>query len=197
MDEQQTQPAAAGDWQLRGLSPEQKFAQTPMRDDCIDAANRTWHKMRRFPLGPMLYWRVVRGETHYDRMIAANAISLARSYTRARKLNGHCVVARRGRRNNWIAQCGIDAVEFVIAGKFSATAEERGVELDADAKVYRRVRNHVALCLLAGFGNACDESRHQLKKVERENRELKEVREPWEGYKSANCVTVPIENYDN
>jgi len=87
-------------------------------------------------------------------------------------------------------------VEFVIAGKFSATAEARGVALDAEPEVYRRVRNHVALCLLAGFGNACDESRHQLKKVEQENRELK-VREPWEGYKSANCVTVPVENYDN
>lgn len=194
MAEPQTQPAATGDWQLRGMDAEQKFAQTPMRDDCIDAANRAQRKLRRFPLGPMLYWRIVRGETCFDRDIVAQMIGLARSYTRAKKLNGHRVVARRGRRNNWIAQCGVDVAEFAIAGYFPETAEARAVGLSVDSETYRRVRNRLAACLLAGFNTAMQEIRYQLMTVERENRETRRVREPWEGYESAGCVTIPKEN---
>ena len=47
----------------------------------------------------------------------------------------------------------------------------------------------------AGLSVATQDMRYELMTVERENREMKQVREPWEGFKSARCITVPKENY--
>lgn len=162
-------PQAVGDWNLRGLEPEQKFAQTPMRPDCIDAANRAQRSNPMFP-GWQLYSRMVRGDTCFDRCLAAYSISLARAFTRARKLNGRAVVGSRYRSNDWIAQCAVDALEFVIAGRHSASAQAREEALSINDETYAHIRN-----TLADFiGSALEDFRHELhyllRKVEAENR---------------------------
>ena len=169
MEDVQTQPAAAGDWQLRGMDAEQKFAQTPMRDDCIDAANRTQRQHPNFP-GWQLYSRIVRGDACFDRTLAAYAISLARAFSRAKKRNGHSVVARRGRRNGWIAQCGLDALEFAILGRYSETARGAASVLHVDNEVYQRVRGNLADFMMEWFGDFRSDLEHELSLVERANR---------------------------
>jgi len=185
MDEQQTQldsqtqlnaliaaiamTAESGDKQLRGQSAEQKFAQTPMRDDCADAANRTQRRHPDFP-GWQIYSRIVRGDSCFDRTLAAYAIGLARAFSRARKRNGRAVIARRLRRNDYIAQCGIDALEFVIAGRYSETARARALSFSIDNKVYQKVRGNLADCMLEWYLDFKADVEYELSLVERENR---------------------------
>jgi hypothetical protein len=165
-----TIPQAVGDWYVRELDAGQKFASLWLTDDCVDAANRTALQFDvGFP-GWQLYCRVFRDDNVFDRALAAWVTGLGRYYTRSRKLNGRCVVAREARRNDWIRQAGLDALHCIVHGQYPESAYARHVEFGVDDKTYKRVRNVVCGAMAAGFRNYVDELYYQLGCVERDNR---------------------------
>jgi hypothetical protein len=156
-----------GDWSLRGMGVEDRLAR--MSEDTIDAANRAQRQNPNFP-GWQLYTRVVLGDFCFDRQLAAYAIALARAYSRTRKLNGRAVVGARYRGNEWLTICAYDALEFVIFGRYSASAPSRHEQLGVDAETYAHIRNTLAACLGSGLEDFRSELQYMLRKVEAENR---------------------------
>jgi hypothetical protein len=164
-----TEIVEGGDWHLRGLDIDQQFALDPMPDNCVDAANRAQRCFgNRFP-GWSMYARLVRGERLHDRQIAAWAISIARGITRAKKINGHSVVALRGRRNDWIAQCALDAIDFVIFGRVDETARSRAAVLNIHHDIYGAIRNTIIENASIGIDTFRGVLFQELKKVKRES----------------------------
>lgn len=134
-----------------GRDTDEAFAMPELSDACIDAANRTARLFdARYP-GWALYSRIFRGDSIYDRQLAAWAISMARRYSRTHKVSGWSVVAPRARDNDWIAQAGVDALEKMVFGKYSASAQGNADRLRVDNEMYKRVRNAVASLMAGGF----------------------------------------------
>lgn len=146
-------------------TPDQRFARVELSDTCIDAANRTAGRFDVGYPGWALYSRIVRGDTVFDRKLMAWAISSARLYSRARKVNGHAVVAPRGRSGAWIAQAGLDALEFVIQGRYSESAYVTADRLDKDDSQYRKFRGEIAALMLDGFEMYRSELHYQYARV--------------------------------
>lgn len=141
-----------------------------LSDACIDAANRTAKLFdARYP-GWALYSRIVRGDSIYDRQLAAWAIGMARQHTRTRKTNGQAVVAPRGRRNDWIAQAGVDALEFIVFGRYSETAEDIDDRLGVWPTKYARVRGELASVMRVGLDNYVAELHYAYHQIIRETR---------------------------
>ena len=139
------------DYDVRGLGLEQVFALTPIPDDCVDAANRAGPRFDcHFP-GWQLYCRIIRGDRLFDRQLAAWAISIGRSYSRAKKVNGRHVVRLTARKNPWIAQASLDALECVIQGDFSQPAAPTAHRLGIDDELYSRFRVALASMIAIGF----------------------------------------------
>lgn len=141
-----------------------------LSDACIDAANRTAKLFDAHYPGWQLYSRVVRGDTVYDRQLAAWAIGMARQHTRTRKTNGQAVVAPRGRRNDWIAQAGVAALEFVISGSYSETSEDIDSRLGVWPTKYARIRGELASMMKTGLDNYVAELHYAYHQVLRETR---------------------------
>lgn len=156
----------------RGMEPEEKFAHTPIMDDCIDAGIRASRNFSDGFPGWQLHSRIYRGERLFDRQLAAWAVGLARSVARARKENGQAVIAKRGRRNDWIMQAGLDALTIVIKGREPATPKERARELGADDKTFTKLRNLLAAGMLDGWNHYDAEAKAALLAVERANRKI-------------------------
>lgn len=155
-----------------GRDTDEAFAMPELSDACIDAANRTAKLFdARYP-GWSLYSRIVRGDSIYDRQIAAWAIGMARRYARTHKVSGWAVVAPRARSNDWVAQSGVDALENLVFGRFSTNAFTQASRLGCDEEVYKRVRDGVAVLMAGGFAAYQLELQIQLVKVLREMPEL-------------------------
>jgi hypothetical protein len=167
-----TIPQAVGDWLLKHRDVDQVFAYTQLSDACIDAANRAGKQFDGSYPGWQVYSRMVRGDTMFDRQLTAWAIGCARAYVRGKKINGHAVVAPRGRRNDWVAQAGVDALEFVIFGKYDEAAHVAAGRLDVWAPMYRKVRKSLTALMIDGFANYHAELHYQYMRVMRENREI-------------------------
>lgn len=167
-----TIPQAVGDWLLKQRDVDQVFACPQLSDACVDAANRAAKQFEQGYPGWQLYSRIVRGDTMFDRQLTAWAIGCARAYVRAKKVNGHAVVAPRGRRADWIAQAGVDALEFVIFGKYDEAAHVAAGRLDVWAPMYRKVRKSLTAMMIDGFANYHAEIHYQYMRVMRENREV-------------------------
>lgn len=163
---------ATGDWNLRGRDADQAFAQVVLSDTCIDAANRASRNYGLMFPAWELYCRVLRGDTMFDRKLRAWSILGGRAYARARQINGHPVVAKRARRNEWIAQASVDALHFVIHGKFDEAAHVAAGRLDVWTPSYRRVRDAVSSMMLFGFDSYRAELHYQYWKVLREERNV-------------------------
>lgn len=139
------------DWDVRGREIEQVFSRNPIPDNCIDAANRAADMFdSRFP-GWQLYCRVIRGESIFDRQIAAWAIGMGRLYARMRKRNGRRVVRADARRNDWIAQAALDSVEFLVFGKYSLSSDASAKRLAVDDELYGRFRSDLTDLMTLGF----------------------------------------------
>ncbi len=154
---------------ILGRDTDEAFAMPELSDHCIDAANRTAKLFDAHYPGWQLYSRIVRGDTVYDRQLAAWAIAMARQHTRTRKTNGQAVVAPRGR-GDWVAQAGIDALEFVIAGKYTEAAYITAKRLNVWHTKYKRIRGEVAAQMVIGFRNYRSEIHYQHATVLRESR---------------------------
>ena len=159
---------ASGDWDIRSLEPEQKFARVGLSFDCIDAANRTQTLNPNFP-GWQLYSRIVRGDTCFDRKLVSYAIRMAYCFARARKRNGREVVGERYR-GPWIAQAGIDALERVIYGRFMESARTQGEGFGVDIEAYTSIRNVLVAFMSMGMDEFTNGLHYMLRRVEIENR---------------------------
>lgn len=159
---------SSGDWDIRSLEPEQKFARIGLSYDCIDAANRTQRMNPNFP-GWQLYSRIIRGDTCFDRKLVSYAIRMAYTFARARKRNGKDVVWERYR-GPWLAQCGIDALERIIYGKHSESARVRGTTLGVDIETYARVRKMLIAFMALELDEFTNGLHYMLRRVEAENR---------------------------
>jgi hypothetical protein len=153
-----------------GRDTDEAFAVPELSDYCIEAANRTAKLFDPHYPGWQLYSRVVRGDTVFDRQLAAWAVGMARQHTRARKTNGQAVVAPRGRRNDWIAQAGVAALEFVITGRYSESANETSDRLGVWHTKYQRIRGEVAAMMADGLTNYQAELHHNYHRILRESR---------------------------
>lgn len=155
-----------------GRDTDEAFAMPELSDACIDAANRTAKLFdARYP-GWALYSRIVRGDSIYDRRLAAWAIGMARRYARTHQVSGWSVVPPRSRENDWIAQSGIDALENLVFGKYSASALANANRFGIDNELYKRVRDGVAVLMAGGFATYQLELQVQLAKVLRGMPEL-------------------------
>ncbi|MBB3227017.1 hypothetical protein FHW69_001618 [Luteibacter sp. Sphag1AF] len=152
------------------MSAEDAFSMPELSDECVDAINRAAKMFAPEYPGWELYSRIVRGDTIFDRRLAAWAIGMARAYVRARKGNGHAVVAPRGRRNNWVSQAGIDALEFVITGRYGDPASVTAERLRVWHTKYQRIRGELAATMAVGLKNYQAELEHQYAAVIRDAR---------------------------
>lgn len=153
-----------------GRDTDEAFAMPELSDYCIEAANRTARLFDPHYPGWQLYSRVVRGDSVFDRQLAAWAIGMARAHTRTRKTNGQAVVAPRGRRNDWVAQAGVAALEFVISGRYSETSEDIDARLGVWPTKYARIRGEIASLMAVGLENYRAELHHNYHRVLRESR---------------------------
>ena len=153
------------DQPVKVVTTDQRFARVELSDTCIDAANRTASRFDSSYPGWELYSRIVRGDTVFDRRLRAWAMSAARLYSRARKVNGHAVVAPRGRSGAWIAQAGLDALEFVIQGYYTENAYTTAERLDKDDSQYRKFRGEIAVLMLDWFEMYRSELHYQYSRV--------------------------------
>lgn len=153
-----------------GRDTDEAFAMPELSDACIDAANRTAKLFDAHYPGWQLYSRVVRGDAVYDRQLAAWAIGMARQHTRTRKTNGQAVVAPRGRRNDWISQAGVAALEFVISGRYTEAASVTAERLGVWHTKYQRIRGEIAAQMVIGFRNYRTELHYNHATVLRESR---------------------------
>lgn len=153
-----------------GRDTDEAFAMPELSDHCIDAANRTAKLFDPHYPGWALYSRIVRGDSIYDRQLSAWAIGMARQHTRTRKTNGQAVVAPRGRRNDWVAQAGVAALEFVISGRYSETAEDIDARLGVWPTKYSRIRGELASMMAEGLKNYRAELHYAYHRILRETR---------------------------
>jgi hypothetical protein len=155
---------------ILGRDTDEAFAMPELSDACIDAANRTARLFDAHYPGWQLYSRVVRGDTVYDRQLAAWAIGMARQHTRTRKTNGQAVVAPRGRRNDWIAQAGIDALEFVLTGRHEENSWDAEARLGIHHAIYAKIRGELGALMAEGLECYSVELRHQYYYALRDSR---------------------------
>lgn len=137
----------AGCWDVKGPGLDGFFAgdlsRFPTALTAVQWTDRMFHAG--FPGWP-LYRTVVSGDSIHWRKLEAYAIGMARALTRARQ-NGkhsHPVVARRARRNDWIAQAARDALFIVVHGKEPMPGETRAEALGVWPTNYRKLRDAVA-----------------------------------------------------
>lgn len=150
---------------IRSADADSAFSRVVLTDTCIDAAARAASQFDRSYPGWALYSRIARGDTMFDRQLAAWAIWMARSYARAIKVNGQSVVAPRGRRNNWIAQAGLDALDFAVCGYYAESAYLAATRLGVQPAQYRNFRGVLAVCMIEGFENYRAELHYQYRRV--------------------------------
>jgi hypothetical protein len=151
---------------------DESFMFETLFDKCKDAGNRASSRFSPEYPGWQLYCRIARGDYRFDRDLEAWAIRMARMYTRTRKINGQTVVAPRGRRNDWIAYAGRDALLFVIYGRFPESYNERSEQHGVHPATYKKVTEDVGICMLAGFEQYRSELHYSLSRVKRENAEM-------------------------
>ncbi len=158
------------DYDLRGLSIEQLFAITPLRDCCIDAVNRATRKFNSHFPGWALYARVVRGETYYDRQLEAWAITCARMLSRAVQASGYPYM-RPSTRGRWIVVAALDAL-YGVLGYPKPDIPERATQLGVDKRTYTRIYHPVYGAIAMGLIEYSSELGYQLRQVRRDEREL-------------------------
>lgn len=153
---------------VRPADADQSFSLVQLSDTCVDAANRAAKRFDPSYPGWQLYSRIVRGDTVFDRQLAAWAIWCARTYVRSRQRNGHAVVARRGRRNNWIVSAALDALEFCIQGEYAMLAGPTAATLGVHNAQYQHVRGVLSAMMVDGFENYRAELHYQYSRVRRD-----------------------------
>lgn len=156
---------------ILGRDTDEAFAMPELSDHCIDAANRTAKLFDPQYPGWQLYSRIVRGDSVYDRQLAAWAIGMARRYARTHRVSGWSVVGPASRSNDWLAQSAVDALEKLVFGRYSASAQANADRLGIDNELYKRVRDGIAVLMSGGFAAYQLELQIQYAKVLREHAE--------------------------
>ena len=152
--------------------PDELFMLEELIEPCMDAGNRASRRFDPHYPGWKLYCRIARGEYQFDRDLKAWAIRMARMYVRTRKVTGRPVVPLRGRRNNWISAAGMDALLFVIFGRWPESFEARAIENGVDDELYKRITVALGVCMLDGFENYRSELHYAMSRVKRDNAKI-------------------------
>lgn len=162
--------AATGDWHLRGLAIEQYFSLNPLRDSCIDAANRASRNFSSHFPGWPLYARIVRGDDYYDRTLKAWAITCGRVLARSRQRNGHSYI-KPSVRGPWVVVASLDALDSML-GLETPPAFVRGPQLGVMDKTYTKVFRPIRQLMEMGFLEYSCELEFCFREVKRQEREI-------------------------
>lgn len=156
------------DAEVRGMEPEAVFALEPLRDDCIVAAARAKaHYLPSFP-GWELYSKIIRGDSCFDRRLAAWAIGVTRGFVRARRIAIGQPFGTCRPTNDWHTQAALDALAIVIVGQVPPLPEGF-FQVWAGSGEYCRVRDGVAAMMLYGLKLYAAELHYHYGKVKQEN----------------------------
>ena len=140
-----------GCYHIKGLDVDSVFATNFRSDDCISALWATQAKFSPLFPGWALYRRVIIGDNLLDRDLKAYAIGMARAVARATKESGRQVVGRKTRSPSWIAQAGLDGLDFGLFGKYPCGVDLRAGQFSVSNKPYQRVRDAVGEGLWIGI----------------------------------------------
>lgn len=156
------------DQDVRFMEPDEVFALTPLRDDCIGAAARAKAKFLPSVPGWELYARIIRGDSAYDRRLAAWAIGMARGFIRAKRIPEGPPFTSRHMTNHWQAQAGLDALGVVITGQ-TPPLPTHTFKVFAGLDDYDRVRDGVAALMLYGLQQYTAELHYHYNRIKQEN----------------------------
>ncbi len=127
-----------------------KFYQGAAASPCHKAIALTTAKFdRHFPGWP-LYRRLVIGDDLLDRQIKAFFLGAARKLSRARTRTGREYIGMNTR-GPWIRQAGLDAMDYVLFGKYAEGLHERANRLGVAHKTYQKIRDPIALGIRFGL----------------------------------------------
>lgn len=155
------------DQDVRFMEPDEVFALNPLRDDCIEAAARAKAKFLPSVPGWELYARIIRGDSAYDRSLAAWAIGMARGFARAKRLPGGATVESRHWANRWHTQAAMDALAVVITGQ---TPPPPGFfSVWTGSEEYFRVRDALSASMLYGLQQYTAELHYHYNRIKQEN----------------------------
>lgn len=129
------------------------------------AARLTTRKfMPGFP-GWQIHWRLCSGNEHYDRGIKAYFIGLTRSLSRAQRKNGFEYISRSVRKSAWIRQTALDAMDYVLFGRFAEGINERAAQIGISNKTYQKLRDPIALGMRFGMDKWGAEFNYQMSQL--------------------------------
>lgn len=129
------------------------------------AARLTTRKFDKGFPGWQLHWRICSGNEHFDRGIKSYFIRLARTLSRSHKTNGFEYISQSARRNQWIRQAGLDAMDYVIFGRFYEGINERAAKLGVANKTYQKIRDPIALGMRFGMDKWAAEFNYQMSQL--------------------------------
>jgi len=127
-----------------------KFHQGAAASPCHKAIALTTAKFSpHFPGWPM-YRRMLVGDELLDSTIKAFFIGGARRLARARTMTGREYIGRATRGNAWITQAGLDAMDYVLFGRYAEGLHERRNQLGVATRTYQKIRDPLALGIRFG-----------------------------------------------
>ena len=136
----------------RSMNTDEIFSSAALSDRALTAAVRASSRFSPLFPGWFLYRRVVAGVGLFDRPLEAWAIMGARELARAEKGNGRRYINKTTRtKNEWVAQAGRDALDYVIFGKYAASASERADLFGIDEDTYRKIRDPIGASMWIGL----------------------------------------------
>lgn len=147
------------DQDVRFMEPDEVFALNPLRDDCIEAAARAKAKFLPSVPGWELYARIIRGDSAYDRRLAAWAIGMTRAYWRAERADGRGRLVLSPLEGAWASSIAVEALGIVINGPTGA----RGFS------VSDKVRDEVAALMTYGLKQYTAELHYHYNRIKQEN----------------------------
>jgi hypothetical protein len=103
-----------------------------------------------FP-GWEMYRRLVRGDDLLDRAIKAYFIGGARRLARARTRTGREYIGASTRDNGWLRQAALDAMDYVIFGRYARGLQDRAEQFGIAHKTYQKIRDPLALGVRFGL----------------------------------------------
>ena len=154
-----TIPQAVGDWSLRGVDADQVFASQQLSDTAMTAAVRVTARFDPSFPGWQLYRRVVAGTDLFDRELEDWAISTAWMLATAHKVKGREYIKASSRRVDWVSCAGLDALGYVIFGRYKAGLAECADQFKVSPKTYQRIRDPMAACMSIGLETFATELR--------------------------------------
>jgi len=142
-----------------------KFYSGPLASPCHKAIYETSAQFDpRFPGWP-IYRRLIVGDALMDKCIEAFFIGTARRLARAQTKTGRQYISESRRRNDWIAQAGRDAMDFVLFGRYAENAFARADHYGISHPTYRKIRNPLGRGIRDGMDQWIGELHYRFSRI--------------------------------